>query len=323
MKVLIGANMKNKSLISKIIYLTLGGIITAIIFLVVSSFKNEKIVQINSVEYKNPEVRTPPIPSEVYLFGERIPLESFDIYERLDRELIVNTYLHSATLLGLKRSGRWFPVIEPILKENNIPDDFKYLAVAESNLDNVISSAGATGFWQFMEATGKKYGLEINDQIDERYHIEKSTKAACDYLKEAYQKFGNWTLAAAAYNNGFNGIEKWSSIQQSRNFYNLLLNTETSRYIFRIATLKIIYENPQNYGFALSEDEKYKPLKTYEVILDASVIDFTSYAKSLGINYKILKYFNPWLRDIGFNNKKNKSYTIKVPVEGSIKIFSE
>lgn len=323
MKVLTGESMKNYSLISKIIYLTLGGVITAIIFLVVSGFKSEKIVQINSVEYKNPEVRTPPIPSEVYLFGERIPLESFDIYERLERELIVNTYLHSATLLGLKRSGRWFPVIEPILKENNLPDDFKYLAVAESNLDNVISSAGATGFWQFMETTGKKYGLEINDQIDERYHIEKSTKAACDYLKEAYQKFGNWTLAAAAYNNGFNGIEKWSSIQQSRNFYNLLLNSETSRYIFRIAALKIIYENPQNYGFALSEDEKYKPLKTYEVILDASVSDFTSYAKSLGINYKILKYFNPWLRDTGFNNKKNKSYTIKVPVEGSIKIFSE
>ncbi len=323
MKVLTGESMKNYSLISKIIYLTLGGIITAIIFLVVSGFKSEKIVQINSVEYKNPEVRTPPIPSEVYLFGERIPLESFDIYERLERELIVNTYLHSATLLGLKRSGRWFPVIEPILKENNLPDDFKYLAVAESNLDNVISSAGATGFWQFMETTGKKYGLEINDQIDERYHIEKSTKAACDYLKEAYQKFGNWTLAAAAYNNGFNGIEKWSSIQQSRNFYNLLLNSETSRYIFRIAALKIIYENPQNYGFALSEDEKYKPLKTYEVILDASVSDFTSYAKSLGINYKILKYFNTWLRDTGFNNKKNKSYKIKLPVEGSIKIFPD
>ena len=323
MKVLTGESMKNYSLISKIIYLTLGGVITAIIFLVVSGFKSEKIVQINSVEYKNPEVRTPPIPSEVYLFGERIPLESFDIYERLERELIVNTYLHSATLLGLKRSGRWFPVIEPILKENNLPDDFKYLAVAESNLDNVISSAGATGFWQFMETTGKKYGLEINDQIDERYHIEKSTKAACDYLKEAYQKFGNWTLAAAAYNNGFNGIEKWSSIQQSRNFYNLLLNSETSRYIFRIAALKIIYENPQNYGFALSEDEKYKPLKTYEVILDASVSDFTSYAKSLGINYKILKYFNTWLRDTGFNNKKNKSYKIKLPVEGSIKIFPD
>lgn len=323
MKVLIGADMKNKSLISKIIYLTLGGIITALIFFSVSGFKNEKIVEISSVEYKNFEIRTPTIPSEVYILGERVPLESIDIYERLERELIVNTYLHSATLLGLKRSGRWFPIIEKILKENNIPDDFKYLAVAESNLDNVISPAGATGFWQFMESAGKKYGLEINDQVDERYHIEKSTQAACDYLKEAYQKFGSWTLAAAAYNGGFNGIEKWSSIQQSRNFFNLLLNTETSRYIFRIAALKIIYENPQNYGFALSEDEKYKPLKTYELILDSSVSDFTSYAKSLGINYKILKYLNPWLRDTGLNNKKNKAYNIKLPIEGRIKIFPE
>jgi hypothetical protein len=323
MKVLIGVNMKNKSLISKIIYLTIGGIITTIIFFVFSGFKNEKIVEISSVEYKNFEIRTPIIPSEVYIFGERVPLESFDIYERLERELIVNTYLHSATLLGLKRSGRWFPIIEKILRENNVPDDFKYLAVAESNLENVISSAGATGFWQFMEAAGKKYGLEINEQIDERYHVEKSTQAACDYLKEAYQKFGSWTLAAAAYNAGFNGIEKWSNIQQSRNFYNLLLNTETSRYIFRIAALKIIYENPREFGFALTQDEKYHPLKTTEIVLDSSVSDFTSYAQSLGINYKILKYFNPWLRDTGLNNKKNKSYTIKVPVEGSIKIFPE
>lgn len=323
MKVLIGANMKNKSLINKFIYLTLGGIITAIIFFGISGFKNEKIAQLISVEHKILEIRTPKIPSEVYLFEERIPLESFDIYERLERELIVNTYLHSATLLGLKRSGRWFPVIEPILKENNIPNDFKYLAVAESNLENVISSAGATGFWQFMEAAGKKYGLEINDQIDERYHVEKSTKAACDYLKEAYQKFGSWTLAAAAYNGGFNAIDKWSNIQQSKNFYNLLLNTETSRYIFRIAALKIIHEQPEKYGYVLNADEKYSPLKTKEIILDSTVADFTEYAKSIGINYKILKYYNPWLRDTGIKNSKGVKYRIKIPDNGNMKIFNE
>jgi hypothetical protein len=323
MKVSIGANMKNKSLISKIIYLISGCLITATTFLVISGFKNEDVVQINSAEYKNFEIRTPTIPSEVYLFGERIPLESFDIYERLERELIVNTYLHSATLLGIKRSGRWFPVIEPILKENNIPDDFKYLALAESNLDNVISSAGATGFWQFMESAGKKYGLEINDQIDERYHVEKSTRAACDYLKEAYEKFGSWTLAAAAYNGGFNGVEKWSNIQQSRNFYNLLLNTETSRYIFRIAALKIIHEQPEKYGYTLNDNDKYAPLKTKEIVLDSTVTDFSSYAKSLGLNYKILKYFNPWLRDTGLKNKDRVAYKIKVPIDNSIKVFVE
>ncbi|MCS7052223.1 MAG: lytic transglycosylase domain-containing protein [Ignavibacterium sp.] len=315
--------MKNKSLISKLIYLIIGVILTITTFIIILGFRNENINQLSSNDKNFIEVRTPEIPSEVSLFGERIPLESFDIYERLEREIIVNTYLHSATLLGLKRSGRWFPMIEKILKENNIPEDFKYLAVAESNLDNVVSPAGATGFWQFMEATGKKYGLEINEQIDERYHVEKSTLAACNFLKEAYQKFGSWTLAAAAFNAGFNGIEKWSNIQQSKNFYNLLLNTETSRYIFRIAALKIIYENPSNYGYYIDDDEKYAPLKTKEIILDSTVSDFTEYSKSLGINYKILKYFNPWLRDTNLKNNNRIVYRIKVPVDNSMKIFND
>ncbi len=321
MKVLIGENMKNKSLISKTLYFVSGGVLTLLIFMIFSAFRSEEVSQTSSSDSNIFEVRTPNVPSEVYLFGEKIPLESFDIYERLERELIVNTYLHSATLLGLKRSGRWFPVIEPILKRNNIPDDFKYLAVAESNLDNVISSAGATGFWQFMESAGKKYGLEINDQVDERYHLEKSTQAACDYLKEAYDRFGSWTLAAAAYNAGFNGIEKWSKIQNSKNFYNLLLNSETSRYIFRIAALKIIFENPSTYNFYIDSSEKYQPLNTVEMTIDSSITDFSAFAQQLKINYKILKYYNPWLRDTGLKNKNKKVYTIKVPSDGAMKVF--
>jgi len=321
MKVLIGVNMKNKSLISKILFFALGGVLTLLVFITFSAFSSEEANKISSFDSNIFEVRTPNVPSEVYLFGEKIPLESFDIYERLDRELIVNSYLHSATLLGLKRSGRWFPVIEPILKRNNIPDDFKYLAVAESNLDNAISSAGATGFWQFMESAGKKYGLEINDQVDERYHVEKSTQAACDYLKEAYDKFGSWTLAAAAYNAGFNGIEKWSNIQNSKNFYNLLLNSETSRYIFRIAALKIIFENPSTYHFHINNSEKYQPLNTVEMTIDSTITDFSAFAQQLKINYKILKYYNPWLRDTGLKNKNKKVYIIKVPSDGAIKVF--
>jgi len=321
MKVLIGENMKNKSLISKTLYFVLGGVLTLLIFMIFSAFRSEEVNQTSSSDSNIFEVRTPNVPSEVYLFGEKIPLESFDIYERLERELIVNTYLHSATLLGLKRSGRWFPVIEPILKRNNIPDDFKYLAVAESNLDNAISSAGATGFWQFMESAGKKYGLEINDQVDERYHVEKSTQAACDYLKEAYDKFGSWTLAAAAYNAGFNGIEKWSNIQNSKNFYNLLLNSETSRYIFRIAAIKIIFENPKTYHFYIDNSEKYQPLNTVEMTIDSTINDFSAFAQQMRINYKILKYYNPWLRDTGLKNKNKKVYIIKVPSDGAIKVF--
>lgn len=315
--------MKNNSFINKISYLILSIILFITVVIIFSGFGKNEAVYKTPIEQNLLEIRTPPIPKEVYLFNEKIPLESFDIYERLEREIIVNTYSHSLTLLGIKRAGRWFPVIEPILKKNNIPDDFKYLAIAESHLDNVISSAGATGFWQFMEAAGKKYGLETNDQIDERYHVEKSTQAACDYLKDAYKKFGNWTLAAAAYNAGFNGISKWSNIQQSRNFYNLLLNTETSRYIFRIAAMKIIFEDPEKYGFILTDQEKYQPLKTKEIILDSTVTDFTEYAKSLGINYKILKYFNPWLRDTGLKNKNNVAYRIKIPIDSSMKIFNE
>ncbi len=312
-----------KNLFNRIAYLLAGVVLTSIVFFSISGFKSEEIKSNVIKEEKFFEIKTPNIPPEISLFGERIPIESFDIYERLEREMIVNTYLHSATLLGLKRAGRWFPVIEPILKKNNIPDDFKYLALAESNLENVISSAGATGFWQFMESAGKKYGLEINEQVDERYHVEKSTQAACDYLKEAYEKFGSWTMAAAAYNAGFNGIEKWSNIQQSKNYYNLLLNTETSRYIFRIAALKIIHEKSHEYGFQLKPSEKYQPIKTKEVRLDSSVTSFTEYAGSIGINYKILKYFNPWLRDTKLENKKGKSYTIKIPAEESMKIFPE
>ena len=177
------------------------------------------------------KIISPKIPDNISIFGEKVPLENFEVYERVDREVLVNTYWHSATILAIKRAARWFPVIEPILKQNNIPDDFKYLAVVESNLENVVSPAGATGYWQFTKAAAIKYGLEVSDEVDERYDLEKSTQAACYYLNEGYSKFGSWTMAAASYNAGVNGIEKWSGLQKAKNYWNLALGSETSRYV--------------------------------------------------------------------------------------------
>ncbi len=269
------------------------------------------------------KIISPKIPGSIFIFGEGVPLENFEVYERVDREILVNTYWHSATILALKRANRWFPVIEPILKANNIPDDIKYLAVVESNLENVVSPAGATGFWQFIKAAGIKYGLEINDEIDERYNVEKSTQAACNYLKEAYAKFGNWTMAAASFNAGVNGIDRWSGLQKANNYWNLVLGSETSRYIPRIIALKIIMENPAMYGYDLKEEDLYKPLKFKEIDLNTSVDDFAAYAAALGINYKILKLYNPWLRDTALKNKNKVLYKIKIPEEGSINIIKE
>ena len=271
-------------------------------------------------EYK---ITSPEIPNYLEFAGEKIPTENYEVFERMEREFLSNTYWHSATVLAIKRANRWFPVIEPILKKNNIPDDFKYLAVAESNLENVVSPAGATGFWQFMEGTGIKYGLEINNQIDERYQVEKSTEAACQYLKDSYEMFGNWTLSAASYNMGQDGIKLQMERQKAKNYFNLVINSETSRFVARIVSLKYILQYPERYGYDIKAEQKYKPLEYYEVNLDSSVTDFADYAKSLGVNYFILKYYNPWLRENYLNNKTKQVYTIKLPKESSINIIKD
>ncbi|GAB4286219.1 MAG: lytic transglycosylase domain-containing protein [Ignavibacteriaceae bacterium] len=260
----------------------------------------------------------PPLPEVLTFAGEPVPMENFEVFERIEREFIVNTYWHSATLLSLKRASRWFPIIEPILKQNGIPADFKFLAMIESNLENVISPAGATGFWQFMESSARKYGLEISATVDERYHVEKSTQAACEYLRDAYNMFGNWTVAAASYNMGTNGMANQITRQGTKSYYNLVLNAETSRFIARIISMKYIYSTPENYGFDLKEDQLYKPLDFYEISIDSSVSDLVSFAAYHGINYKILKLYNPWLRDNKLTAAYGKTYKIKIPVKGSI-----
>jgi hypothetical protein len=244
-----------------------------------------------------------------------MPLEQFDVKEALDRELLSNSYFHSQTIRYIKLAPRYFPVIEPILKEMGIPDDFKYLAVAESGFNpKAISPAGAVGFWQFLDVTAKEYGLEVNKEIDERYHVEKSTYAFCSYLRSSYNKFGSWTLAAASYNGGMARVQSQKARQKMSDYYDLLFVEETQRYVFRIAALKLIMENPEQYNFVVRENEKYPFIKTREVEIKGSVKNFADFAIEQGINYKLLKDFNPWLRDDKLTNAAGKKYTVKIPV---------
>ena len=255
-------------------------------------------------------------PNEIDFAGESAPIQVSDVKERLDRELIVNANLHASTVLIIKRANRAFPVIEPILQKFNIPDDFKYLAVIESALTNAVSPAGAKGVWQFMPNTAKEKGMEVNDIVDERYHLEKSTIAACKYLISAKEKFGSWTLAAASYNAGVAGIDKKLEEQKMTNYYDLSLVEETSRYIFRILALKEIMKNPTKYGFTIFSADLYPQIPSKIVKVDTTINNLAHFAISQGINYKILKIHNPWLRDKRLPNPNKKTYEIEIPLSG-------
>ena len=258
-----------------------------------------------------------PIPEQLDFAGEKVPLDNPDIRERLDRELLVNTYWQSNMLLLIKRANKYFPVIEPLLAKYGLPNDFKYLAVAESGLMDVRSPAGAAGFWQFLATTGKEYGLEINDYVDERYNLELATRVAAEYLKASKDNFGSWTMAAAAYNAGNGGIQRQINRQKSDSlYYNLLLNEETSRYVFRILAIKEIMSHPRQYGFNFREKDLYQAVPTYKVKVDTAVSDFANFAQQFGINYKILKIHNPWLRDTYLRNASGKEYFIEIPETG-------
>lgn len=255
-------------------------------------------------------------PTAIDFAGEKAPLQIADVRERLDRELLVNANLHSSTILIIKRANRAFPIIEPILKQYGVPDDFKYLAVIESALTNAVSPSGAKGVWQFMPETAKEKGMEVNESVDERYHLQKATEAACKYLVAAKQKFGNWTLAAASYNGGMNGVNTKIVEQQVTDYYDLLLTDETSRYVFRILALKEIMKHPDLYGFEVDKNEMYDYIPTKTIEVDSSITDLAVFAKKQGINYKILKIHNPWLRDKKLSNPAKKKYVIEIPTSG-------
>jgi hypothetical protein len=285
-------------------FFTVGLAITIIIFFALALLFPWKAgcsgINLINTSFDTTRIQNPiyqvPIPKNLNFAGEIVPAHLFDVRESIDRELQVNTYWHSQTVLLLKRANRYFPIIEPILKEKGIPDDFKYLAVAESALTQSVSPSQAVGFWQILEVTGKELNLEINEEVDERYHIEKSTRAACDFMLKSYKHYGNWTMAAASYNFGRNGINRQIERQNNNDYYDMVLGEETGRYVYRIIAFKVIFENPENYGFHLLPSDMYPGLKFFEVELDSTVTSFAQYAEHFNTSYKMLKLLNPWLR---------------------------
>jgi len=256
----------------------------------------------------------PSLPTSLDFCGESVPLDKWEIREKLDREVLVNSYLHGSQLFILKLSGRYFPIIEERLKANGMPDDLKYVCVAESALQqNAWSAVGAASFWQFMKDTGPRYGLEINEEVDERFHVVKATDAACKYFKEAYAKFGSWTSAAASYNCGMGGFNKQAEFQESNNYYDLIFPEETNRYVFRILALKHLLTNAKRYGMIIENHEAYKPLQYRTVTVTASIPNLTTFAKENNSTYKMLKIYNPWLRAHKLTVKPGKTYEIQFP----------
>jgi hypothetical protein len=285
-------------------------VITLVMSIIAIRTANERPVSLEQIVIQSHDIE---FCDDIYFADERVPLEMFNIRERYERELLSNTYFHSNTMVLLKRSKRWFPVIEPILQKYGIPEDFKYLCVIESYLSNVVSPAGAAGFWQFMKATAQEYGLEINKEIDMRYNVELETEAACKYFLKAYERFGSWTLVAAAYNAGTSRVSKFMKEQGASSYYDLLMSEETERYVFRILAIKTILENPEKHGFYISQT--YEPYKYKTVTVDKSIDNLADFAKEHDITYKLLKVFNPWLRSNSLNVKEGKVYEIKIPKE--------
>ena len=261
-------------------------------------------------------VTSPSVPDKITFAGQEIDLTRYDHRERMDREQMSFTYMHSTTMLLIKRANRYFPIIEPILKANGIPDDFKYLMVIESNLNNIARSpAGAAGLWQFMPATGREFGLEVNENVDERYHIEKATVAACKYFKQAYAKYGDWMAVSAAYNAGQGRISSQLDQQLASHAMDLWLVEETSRYMFRLLAVKEIFKNPQRYGFLLKKEHLYPPIPYKEITVTTPIANLSDFAKQQGITYAQLRDANPWLREQTLKNRTGKTYVLQIPTQ--------
>ncbi len=296
----------------KIILLSIFTCVGLTIFVAVSNQSQTKVeTPIIPTSYQN-VLAAPPVPTTLFFAEEKVPLDIYWVKEGLEKELIINCFQHSKTLTTLKRSTRFFPVMEKILNEEGIPLDMLYLCVTESNLENVVSPAKASGFWQFMSPTGKSYGLEINEYVDERYHLEKATRAACQYLKELKAQFGSWSLAAAAYNMGQNGLRRSMERQQCDNYWDLYLNPETSRYVYRILAYKLMLENKESYGIQLQPNDYYYPIPSQDTTVTSSISNLMEFAKQHKIAYRELKELNPWLRNTSLPVSA-KTYTLKLP----------
>jgi membrane-bound lytic murein transglycosylase D len=303
-----------RALIYFIAFLVVTGLV-----LVIQSFRGSDSANKSDNNDSFYSVKAVKIPQDLEFAGEKVPVENFDTRESLDMELLINVYWHSQTFLLIKKANRYFPVIEKILKEYNVPDDFKYLAIAESGLSNVVSPSEAVGFWQLLEETAKDYGIEVSKEVDERYDLEKSTEAACRFFLESYKKYNNWTMAAASFNAGVRGIDRQIERQKETSYYNLLLGGETARYVFRAVALKLVLTDPEKYGFQIDESDLYPEIPYYTVEVDSSITDMADFAKTHSTNYKVLKLLNPWLRENFLTNKNKKNYLIKIPKEDSRK----
>ncbi|GAB4279698.1 MAG: lytic transglycosylase domain-containing protein [Marinilabiliales bacterium] len=292
-------------------------VIISTIVIVFSGFENEQKNDDDKIfRYKfqkNYAIYSIDIPDTIYFAGVRIPVEFEDVYESLDKEILINTYWQSSTLLFIKRANKYFPIIEPILKKHDIPDDFKYISLIESGLTNVKSPAGATGYWQFMKQTALEFGLEVNSEVDERYDIEKSTEAACLYFKRAYEKYHDWILVAASYNVGMGALDKQLERQKADSYFNLVLNSETARYVYRMVAVKLILSDPQKFGFHCRKKDMYYFPEYDTVHVDTSISNLADFAAYYNISYKELKFLNPWLIDITLSNNQGKKYIIKIP----------
>ena len=284
------------------------------IFIFATQKEDSETVQQRAI-MTNYRVYAPVIPDTMTFAGEQVPLENYYVREGVDNELIINMYRQSSTLLYFKRANRYFPIIEPILKRNNIPEDFKYLCVIESGLTNATSPAKAQGFWQFIPSTGSKYGLTVNEEIDMRNDLVASTEAACKYLRSLYNRFHSWTAAAAAYNCGENGLSRRMETQGVSSYYDVRLNTETSRYVYRILAVKLIMQHPQQFGYNLRHCDLYAPIPTRSTTLSGQNVDLYKFAKNNGTTYKMLRDLNPWIQTDNLKNKANRSYTVVLPTE--------
>lgn len=299
---------------NKYVHSFLLAMLAGVVFKITTSSKYTDDSEYLEQFWKNYQVYAIPFPEDLYFAGEKVPMYDFEVRERVDRELLVNTYFQSASILHFKKAARWFPAIEKILKEQGIPDDFKYIAVIESGLSNVVSPAGAVGFWQIMKNTGTELGLQVDDEIDERYDPIKSTYAACRYFKKAYKEFGSWTMVAASYNMGMGGLKRQANQQEQEDYHALFLNNETSRYVPRLLAVKQIMENPRQFGYHFKSKHLYKPLKTNKVEVDKEVTDLAAFARSHDITYKHLKVFNPWMRKTYLPAPAaGKKYVIEIP----------
>ncbi len=267
------------------------------------------------VSRQNNMVQIYPIPQNLTFAGEAVPTELQYVREAIDREILTTSCMHTSTMLTLRNMSRYFPVIEPILKEYGIPNDFKYLAMAESRLDpNAYSPAKAAGLWQFIPSAADSYGLETGQNTDMRYHVEKSTRAACRYLSQAYKKFGSWTLAAASYNAGQAGVARRMETQGVKNYWDLYLPEETMRYLPRILSLKIVAQDPAAYNFLLEEKDKHKPFKNYKIVkINQKDIDWSAFAAEHGTDYRQLRILNPWIRSYSYANNGQTEYEVMVP----------